>query len=153
MARNIAQRDIVADRQRRVAQMRLRHMSLREITRGLETLGVRNERTGRPWGLATIFRDMAALDALWRSEALADTSKVKARLWAEIREVRRAAWVASDLSTVLRGIKQECELLGLDAPTKYDFEARVRVMAEAQGLDADEAVREAQRILATWERA
>lgn len=40
-------------------------------------------------------------------------------------------------------------LLGLDAPAKIDITQRIREIAEEAGIDPDEAVKEAQRIVAS----
>jgi hypothetical protein len=94
-----------------------------------------------------------ALEKQWRAEALKDVGIHKARVLAEIRAVRAAAWMipgihfADGLRIVLMSIKQECELLGLDKPLLIDITEHIREMAKAEGMDPDEAVREAQRIM------
>ena len=42
---------------------------------------------------------------------------------------------------------RRAKLLGLDAPQKVDHEHRIRMLAEANGFDPDEAVEEARRVL------
>lgn len=54
-------------------------------------------------------------------------------------------WLAVD--RVLKIMERRAALLGLDAPQKVDITHRVRELAEAQGLDPDEAVRSAEAIL------
>ena len=51
------------------------------------------------------------------------------------------------IHTLIRLMEREAKLLGLDAPTKVDLEHRVRRMADEMGLDADAAVREAEKVL------
>lgn len=54
-------------------------------------------------------------------------------------------------ATFLQGvqwcIEQRCKILGLYAPSKIDVEWKIRKIAEENGMDPDEAVAEAQRIL------
>lgn len=147
MPRSTADQAIAEERRRRVAYHRLRRLTEREIAAALEAEGLRNPATDEPWTHVTVHRDLVALAGQWRSEALADTAPIKAELWAELREVRRAAWAANDFATVLRALKQEAELLGLDAPLKVDLEARIRELAARENLDPEEAVEEARRVL------
>ena len=113
----------------------------------------RNPDTGKPWSHGTIHDDIKALEKQWRAEALKDVGIHKARVLAEIRAVRAAAWMipgihfTDGLRIVLMSIKQECELLGLDEPTKLDITERIREMAKEEGWDPEEAVREAQHII------
>ncbi len=51
------------------------------------------------------------------------------------------------IAAVLRILERRAKYLGLDAPVQVDLEVRVRVLAEALGLDVDAAVQEAQRLL------
>jgi|SRR5581483_1753264 len=146
MGRNAAA-DAADHRRARVAHHRLRRLSVREIAAELEREGLRNPETGEPWTWVTVHRDCQALARRWQREALADTAPLKAELWAELRAVRRQAWTDGDLATVLRALKQEAELLGLDAPVKVDVVAYVRDLAAREGLDPDEAVATAERIL------
>lgn len=45
-------------------------------------------------------------------------------------------------------MEREAKLLGIDAPTRIDIYGRLRAAAIAEGLDPDEAVREAEEIVA-----
>lgn len=145
--RTRAQRDLVEARRARVAELRLRRFSTRAIAAQLADEQILNPETEEPWSHVTVAEDLKALTAQWRRDALGDTAPIKAELWAELREVRRQAWEAKDWPTVLRALKQEAELLGLDAPLKVDLEAHVRFLALREGLDPEEAVEEARRIL------
>lgn len=51
------------------------------------------------------------------------------------------------IDRVLAVMQRRAAYLGLDAPQKIDVEHRIRAAAEAEGLDPDEAVAEARRIL------
>jgi hypothetical protein len=50
-------------------------------------------------------------------------------------------------ASCLRIMEREARLLGLDAPQRVDITARIRQMAIEEGLDPDEAVEEARRII------
>lgn len=54
--------------------------------------------------------------------------------------------VVEAIHVMIRLMEREAKLLGLDAPARIDIEQRVRTMAVEQGLDADEAVRQAEII-------
>jgi hypothetical protein len=145
--RSRAHRDLIEARRARVAELRLRRLTTRDIAVRLAEEQILNPETGESWSHVTVAEDLKALTAQWRREALADTAPIKAELWAELREVRRQAWEAGDLTTVLRALKQEAELLGLDAPLKVELEARIRELAAREGLDVEEAIEEARRVL------
>ena len=108
----------IDSRRRLVAGMRLRHLTYREIVAKLDELGIRNPDTGEPYCLRTINCDVNALRKQWKEESLQDTNELVADNRAELVEVRRRAWTEGELAIVLRSLKQECDLLGLDAPTK-----------------------------------
>lgn len=114
MALNTSQAEIIDARRRKVAALRLRGITQREIVAALQA-------QGETWSLGTINHDIDALKAEWRAERLQDTAEKQAEVLAEIREARRAAWGAKDLGAVYQGLKQERELLGLDAPIKQAF--------------------------------
>jgi hypothetical protein len=65
----------------------------------------------------------------------------------------RPHWEKADKGNVesgaflLRVMERRSKLLGLDAPVKVDVEHRIRQMAIDEGLDPDEAVEEARRII------
>jgi hypothetical protein len=117
-----------------VARLRLRGMSQREIQHRLSLPGedgrlvAFNPATGKPWSLGTINFDCKALDKQWQEAAAEAIADRKARLLAESDEVKREAWRAGDLRTVLAAMKQEREMLGLDQPlqVKQDAELVVR---------------------------
>jgi hypothetical protein len=82
------------------------------------------------------------------------SSDVARRLHVErLRALLAAQWpkaMTGDVNasaTCLKIIEREARLLGLDAPARIDVTARIRQMAVEEGLDPDEAVEEAQRIV------
>lgn len=138
---------IIANRRRQVAQLRLQQLTTQEITELLPRRGEQNPDTGKPWGMTIIHKDLKALEQGWRLEASQDTANLKAKIVAELREVRRDAWKHRDLNVVLKSIQQECKVLGLDAPTKVDITHSIEEMARELGLDEREAVLAAERII------
>ena len=86
--------------------------------------------------------DSKALAERYRNLQMARLQDMVFALWPKVR--------AGDVPAVLallRIMEREAKLLGLDAPTKVDIEARVRLIAEREGFDPDEAVRDVYRIL------
>jgi hypothetical protein len=106
-------------RRQQVAQLRLRGCTQREIVEELASSTVRNHETGEPWSLSTINRDLEVLESEWREQASQAIQAHRARLLAELREVRRIAWSKGNLDVVLRGIKQETDLLGVAVPPTF----------------------------------
>jgi hypothetical protein len=81
----------------------------------------------------------------------ADTAR---RLHVErLRALLAAQWPkamrgdATAATACLKIMEREAKLLGLDAPLKVDISARLRLLAEAEGLDPDELIAEARRIV------
>ena len=90
-------------RRLRVAALHLRGLSPLEIQVALA-------QGGAAWPLETICGDLAFLEQVWATEVRRGAQQ-PARVLAELREARRAAWAAGDLDLVLRALKQEAELL------------------------------------------
>lgn len=148
MTLNTAQQDaIIAHRRMLVGRLAVRHVTMREIVRALAEQGHVNPDTQHPWALDTIHKDILALKAEWRAAAAASMEEAQAAVLAEIRELRREAWTARLFETVLRAIKQETDLLGLDAPKPIDLTVRVRALAAALDMDEDEAVAIAEGVI------
>lgn len=128
MTLNNSQQAIIDHRRRRVAHHRLRGRTQREIIVALAAEGTLNPETGGAWGLGTINRDLKALEDEWRAEALADLTGHKALMLAELRETARTAWEGGDLAIVLRSLKQQAELLGLDEPQQLYSDFNINVL-------------------------
>lgn len=109
---------VIDHRRRQVAALKLRGLTLREIEEALAKAGLMNPKTGKPWDLKTVWKDVTHLQAEWKEEARKDTDDHRARLLAEIGAAKRAAWNHNDLDVVLKAIKEEKALLGVDAPLK-----------------------------------
>lgn len=108
--------DMIDNRRRHVAAMRLRGFTIREIVDGLKEMREHNPETGEPWGHGTVQRDLDALEKTWKAEAAHDIAYYKALTNARLEEVIRLSFREKDTTNVLAAIKQQRELLGLDAP-------------------------------------
>lgn len=144
MARNTSRSERIAERRRRVAALRLMGMTQREIADDVDV------------GLATVNRDLKALTEEWRAEALQDVGEHTAYVLAEIREARRQCWAEGDIDGVYKGLKQERDLLGLDAPKRVDVRHEMRQRAERlanrYGLDVADVLSEAEAIIRELQR-
>lgn len=131
----------IEDRRREVADRLLRCMSLRQIARDIGT------------SLATVQRDVVAVRAEWRAQRLAAMDQRGAEDLARVNEVMKAIWprvVAGEPAMIdrfLALLRYRADVLGLNATTKVDIEVHIREMAEREGLDPEEAVRDAVRIM------
>lgn len=90
-------------RRLRVASLHLRGLAPLEIHAAVK-------KSGLPAELDVVCADIAFVEAVWRTEVQVTPTQHRARLLAELREARRAAWAASDLKAVLQSLKQEAEL-------------------------------------------
>lgn len=84
-----------------------------------------NPITGEPFDRATISRDLAYIRDEFRKQTQQKHEEWVNDQLAQIEEVKRQAWKNNDLFTVLRALKQESELLGLDAPTKTHISGEI----------------------------
>lgn len=112
---------IIDARRRQVASLVLRGLTQREVEEALKRQRFLNPFTHKAFSLGTINGDIKALQEQWRQEAQADIETHQARIWAELQEVKRAAWGKKDLRSVLQALKQETELLGVNAPQGLDL--------------------------------
>ena len=110
MALNGSKQEIIAERRRRVARLRLRGLSQREIKKALND----------DWSLGIINRDLAAIRSKWQSEAIADINEHIADQIAQLAEVRRVAWQNDDLGTVIKTIEADAKILGTNAPSRKE---------------------------------
>lgn len=106
-------RDLIVDQRREmVAHFRLRQMSMREIAAALVEKGIVNPETNKAYDVATIKRDIDAIDLAFKDSANIQTSEHATRQFAEIQEIKRAAWVANDPELALKALDREMKLLG-----------------------------------------
>lgn len=122
MSLNTSRRDLIAHRRENVARLRLRGLSIREIIVMLAKLDPPVVgKDGKPWNVGTIHGDLKAITAEWRARAAASIDQLKSEQLAELREVKRRAWADGDLANLLRALKQEAEIAGIDAPKKVEI--------------------------------
>src|SRR3990172_1159922 len=73
--------------------------------------------------------------AEYRQVQLERIQTAYASIWPNILRGRVDA-----INTMIRLMEREAKLLGLDAPTKVDITARIVALAQAEGIDPDEAI-------------
>lgn len=137
----------ILDRRRRVAALRLRGLTIREIAQAL-TKGdspIYNPDTGRAYGETAIAKDIRWLEEQWRGEAMGHLSLIKAKHLAELREVRRAAWQTGKLFYVLKSLEQEAKVAGLNEVTDVHFNMQQNNF-DLSGMPTDELRRIAELI-------
>lgn len=139
---NTQQKSVIAYRRELVASLRLRKYSLRRIAAELARQGCVNPDTGQPWTEVTIYKDVHALEREWRKAAAADIAKHQARQLAELEEVKALAWQQEKPDIVIQAIKQECAILGTQAPAKSELtvtngdEIGERILGRLAGIAA-----------------
>jgi hypothetical protein len=115
---NAANRDTIEQRRERVAQLRLRQLSAREISRLLaegDSNGngrMVNPSTGKAYDHKTILADLEALTVQWQQSASVNTNEHMARQFAEMQEIKKAAWAARNPELALKALDKEMKLLG-----------------------------------------
>lgn len=115
MARNKSHDLIVVLRRERIARLRLRGLTQRDIVEALARSGMVDPKTQKPYSVATVNRDLKVIEADWRDSAVRSIDERKAAQLAELAEVKRAAWAKEDMATVLKAIAQETEIAGTKA--------------------------------------
>jgi hypothetical protein len=131
--------DLTIEKRRElVAQLRLRHYSQREIAAALEKAGFLNPRTKKPYTHATVASDIDALMEDWRAAAGVDTQLHAAHQLAELTEIKREAWKAKDLRTLLRALELEGKLVGTLKPLSINI--NVPLVLVEQTVHAIEAI-------------
>lgn len=131
----------IAIRREQVAGLMLGYSSVRQIA---EALGIHP---------STAYRDTLAVRLEWQKHRVQLVDAALAEDLKRLEAAEKAIWVKvlkGDLLAIdrmLRIMERRAKLLGLDAPKRVDITARIRQIAIDAGLDPDEAVREAQRIV------
>lgn len=112
----------------------------------------------------TIGRDVRAIEEQWQAAAVKDIATAKGRMIGRIQRAVAALWPkvrAGDeraIGQLVNLLNLEAKLLGLNAPDRIEDNRTVTIhllaesMAEQSGLDKDEVLAEAQRILAEANR-
>jgi len=109
-------------RRRIVSSAKARGMSDADILIMLEEEDILNPDTGEPYSLQTIAADTKELESQWHEEMMEDITFHRARVLAELRELKSAAWEQNKLSIVSRAIDQEVDLLGLNKLERMSLE-------------------------------
>lgn len=137
--------DATEFRRARVADLRLRGLTLHEISNALASQGIFNRKTHKAWSHSTIANDLKVLKGRWRSSADESTDEHLSRQLAELTQIKKTAWAKSNPDLALRALQLEAKLLGTFAPTKVEFTGSItveyvqRLITEIQraGLDPD----------------
>ncbi len=110
----------IAIRRERVARLRLRGLTEREIAfqLGSGENALFNPKTHKPYSNFIVHKDLEWLREQWEKEATKEIGEWKTKLIVEVEEVKRAAWAHGELETVLKCVTQQRKILGLDAPIK-----------------------------------
>jgi hypothetical protein len=123
---NKAHADMIVKRREMVASLRLKGLSLRQITEALAK-GDRdgngrmvNPSTDEPFDVATIHEDLEYLKGEWAANAARSTDEFIAEDLAELIELKKWAWKTNKGELVLRCQERRAKLLGLDKPTQHD---------------------------------
>lgn len=140
MTLNTSNKDAVTIRREAVSSLRLRGLTLREITVALtkQNPPIVNSKTGEPYCAATILNDLDALKKEWREHASADIAEHHARELAEIGEIKRAAWAGKDAELALKALDREMKLLGtLRQPDGLSINISIELITQTvQALEA-----------------
>lgn len=102
--------------------------------------------------VSTIRDDVRVVLRKLEAQTMASVSEHRRVQLERLQEALGAIWEGvakgeiSHIQTFIRLLQEEAKLTGTYAPTKIDIERRIREMAEEEGFDPDEAVREADRI-------
>jgi L-lactate utilization protein LutC len=97
-------------------------MTTAEIVVFLAEEAIINPRTERPYSASIINADVKHIEDQWKDDMSRNITRHRARVLAEIRETKKAAWMAGKLSIVLRAIDQEVNLLGLNELERVSVE-------------------------------
>jgi hypothetical protein len=110
----------IAIRRERVARLRLRGLTEREIAfqLGSGENALFNPKTHKPYSNFIVHRDLEWLREQWEKEATKEIGEWKTKLIVEVEEVKRAAWAHGELETVLKCVTQQRKIMGIDAPVK-----------------------------------
>jgi hypothetical protein len=94
-----------------------------------------------------------AFETAMRETLREPADQVRALELERLDAMLRAVWPSAlegevrSIDTVLRLMDRRARYLGLDAPARVDVEGRIRILALELGIDPDDAIAEAARIL------
>lgn len=128
---------LIMKRRELVARLDARGLSQREIVTALEKERILDDK-GKPFSVMAVNRDLKLIYAE-RIKRLQDARvRNQARVYGKILEAQRMAWGQEDVRAVQGGIKQEIDLLGLDAVDAAEVDW-LKAMTEA-GFTKEEAL-------------
>lgn len=110
--------NIIEMRRARVAQLKLRGMSSREIADALAkgdkdgNNRMVSPRTGRPYDHMVILSDLEALRGEWKAIQGTAMDDHQARQFMEIQEIKKTAWATKNPELALKALDREMKLLG-----------------------------------------
>ncbi len=124
MTSSLAQNLPIAIRREAVSRLRIRGLSVRDISIALAQLKPNPivSKSGKPIGKTTIHTDIQAIEEGWREAAQQHADVFMSRQLATLYEVERSAWAKQDHKLVLETHDRIAKLLGLNAPTEIRTE-------------------------------
>lgn len=138
--RNSANLDVL--RRRAVASASIQGMSPREIYVWLEDKGLIDPDTGKPFSVSQIRKDIDLIVEEWNERMYKDISFHRARVLAELAEVKSSAWKSSKLSIVLKAIDKEVDLLGLNELERLHADVAIANLLKGLPAEVSSALRE-----------
>ena len=125
----------VLHRRQLVSQLRLRGLAIQKIAKELPSLQCINPVTSKPWSIGCIFKDLKAIEEEWREFAAWGVERHKARILAELQEVKRSAWLMSKPGIVLDALDREIKVLGCASPVSLDASLSVGKVGDRSNAD------------------
>lgn len=143
---NKANDDIIEMRRERVAQLRARQLSCREIAQvlGSGDNPLLNPETKRPYGYAIIASDLKALKKQWGERRNVAMDEHIDRQLFELQEIKRAGWSGKDPELARKALRDEMDLLGTKAAQTLNINFNINIIIklveviEARGESASE---------------
>ena len=84
----------VDDRRQRVAALKVKGLSIRQIYARLHADGIHNPHTGRPWSIGILSEDLQVIDEQWKTEAMKDWGTWKKQELEKIDQIEKEARTA-----------------------------------------------------------
>ena len=127
---NQANNDIIEMRRERVASLRARQLSCREIAKALGEGKdpLLNPETGRPYGYAIIASDIKWLKKQWAERRNVVFDEHIDRQFFELQEIKRAGWAAKDPDLARKALHDEMDLLGTKKPQEFVLKVDINIV-------------------------
>lgn len=114
MSKDRTDKHFVLLRRKIVASAKIRGLSAEETVNFLTEKELVNPSSGEPFSIATIYDDLKFIEEAWQREMLSSVGTHRARVMAELGEVKASAWKTGKLNIVLQALEKEVSLLGLN---------------------------------------